>query len=72
MRWILIALIGVHGLIHLMGFAKGFGWLTEGPRSYRDFGPVRLMSFGQARWLLPEGWFTCGEFNLVDITYNGR
>jgi hypothetical protein len=26
MRWVPIALIGVHGLIHLMGFAKGFGF----------------------------------------------
>ena len=26
MRWIPIALLGVHGLIHLMGFAKGFGY----------------------------------------------
>jgi hypothetical protein len=26
MRWVLIALIGVHGLIHLIGFAKGFGY----------------------------------------------
>ena len=26
MRLILIVLIGVHGLIHLMGFAKGFGY----------------------------------------------
>ena len=26
MRWIPIALMGVHGLIHLMGFAKGFGY----------------------------------------------
>src|ERR1700704_1046727 len=26
MRWIPIALIGVHGLIHLMGFAKAFGY----------------------------------------------
>ena len=34
--------------------------------------PVRLMSFGEARWLLPDGEFTYGEFNLVDITYNGR
>src|SRR6185312_851759 len=39
-------------------------------RDYRDFGPVRLMSFGEARWLLPEGEFTYGEFNLVEITYN--
>jgi hypothetical protein len=41
-------------------------------RDYRDFGAVRIMSFGEARWLLPEGEFTYGEFNLVDITYNGR
>jgi hypothetical protein len=41
-------------------------------RDYRNFGPVRLMSFGEARWLLPDGEFTYGEFNLVDITYNGR
>ena len=26
MRWIPVALMGVHGLIHLMGFAKGFGY----------------------------------------------
>lgn len=39
-------------------------------RDYRDFGPVRLMSYGEARWLLPEGEFTYGEFNLVDVTYN--
>ena len=39
-------------------------------RGYRDFGPVRLMSFGEARWLLPDGEFTYGEFNLVEITYN--
>jgi hypothetical protein len=41
-------------------------------RDYRDFGPVRLMSFGEARWLLPDGEFTYGEFNLVDISYNRR
>jgi hypothetical protein len=40
-------------------------------RNYRDFGPVRIMSFGEARWLLPAGEFTYGEFNLIDITYNG-
>jgi hypothetical protein len=39
-------------------------------RDYRDFGAVRLMSFGEARWLLPEGEFTYGEFNLVEVTYN--
>jgi hypothetical protein len=41
-------------------------------RDYRDFGPVRLMSFGEARWRLPDGEFTYGEFTLVDIRYNRR
>ena len=27
MRWIPIALLGVHGLIHLMGFAEAFGYV---------------------------------------------
>ena len=40
-------------------------------RDYRDFGPVRIMSFGEARWLLPDGEFTYGEFNLVELRYNG-
>jgi hypothetical protein len=39
-------------------------------RDYRDFGPVRLMSFGEARWLLPGGECAYGEFNLVEIAYN--
>jgi hypothetical protein len=41
-------------------------------RDYRDFGAVRVMSFGEARWLLPAGEFTYGEFTLLDITYNVR
>jgi hypothetical protein len=40
-------------------------------RDYRDFGTVRLMSFGEARWLLPDGEFTYGEFHLIEIAYNG-
>ena len=39
-------------------------------RDYRDFGPVRIMSLGEARWLLPEGEFTYGEFTLLEIAYN--
>jgi hypothetical protein len=39
-------------------------------RDYRDFGPIRVMSFGEARWLLADGEFTYGEFTLVEITYN--
>ena len=29
------------------------------------------MSFGEARWLLPDGEFTYGEFHLLEIAYNG-
>jgi len=39
-------------------------------RDYRDFGSVRLAGHGEARWTLPEGEFTYGEFDLQDVTYN--
>jgi hypothetical protein len=39
-------------------------------RDYRDFGPARLMSHGDARWRLPEGEFTSGEFDVESVEYN--
>jgi hypothetical protein len=41
-------------------------------RDYRDFGSVRLASHGDARWMLPEGELTYGEFDLQQVTYNVR
>jgi hypothetical protein len=41
-------------------------------RDYRAYGPLRLASFGEARYLLPEGEFTYGEFELLDATFNVR
>jgi hypothetical protein len=41
-------------------------------RDYRDFGSVRLAGHGEARWTLPEGDFTYGEFDLQDVAYNVR
>jgi hypothetical protein len=41
-------------------------------RAYRPFGAVRLPSHGDARYLLPEGEFTYGEFDLKHVTYNER
>jgi hypothetical protein len=41
-------------------------------RDYQNFGSVRLAAHGEARWLLPEGEFTYGEFLLQDIAYNVR
>jgi hypothetical protein len=39
-------------------------------RDVRAFGSVRLASHGDARWLLPEGEFTYGEFDLREVAYN--
>jgi len=41
-------------------------------RDYRNFGPARLPRHGEARWLLPEGEFTYGEFDIQDVSYNVR
>jgi hypothetical protein len=39
-------------------------------RDYRDFGEARLAAHGDARWLLPQGEFTYGEFELLSVSYN--
>jgi hypothetical protein len=39
---------------------------------YRAFGAVRLPAHGDARYLLPEGEFTYGEFDLQEVAYNLR
>ena len=41
-------------------------------RDYRAYGPAHLAAHGEARWHLPEGEFTYGEFDLVDIAFNVR
>jgi hypothetical protein len=38
-RWAVVALLSVHGLIHLMGVAKGFGW-AEVPALTHPIGPA--------------------------------
>ena len=43
---------------------------TTPVRDYRAFGPVRLAAHGDARWTLPEGEFTYGEFDLQEVQYN--
>jgi uncharacterized protein DUF6544 len=37
-------------------------------RDYRDFGPLHLAGYGEARWRLPEGEFTYGEFTYGEFT----
>jgi hypothetical protein len=39
-------------------------------RDYRAFGPLTLAAYGEARWLLPEGEFVYGEFNLQEMAVN--
>lgn len=41
-------------------------------RDYRPYGPLRLASHGEARWHPPEGAFTYGEFELLEIAMNVR
>ena len=41
-------------------------------RDYRAFGPLWLPAHGDARWLLPEGEFVYGEFDMEDTTMNLR
>jgi hypothetical protein len=39
-------------------------------RDYRDFGPLYLAGYGEARWRLPEGEFVYGEFTMLDVVAN--
>jgi len=39
-------------------------------RDYRDFAGVHLAARGEARWSLPDGDFTYGEFELMSASYN--
>lgn len=41
-------------------------------RDFRDYGPAKLPSHGEARWRLPGGEFTYGEFHLVEVEYDAR
>ena len=39
-------------------------------RDYRAFGPLHLAGYGEARWHLPDGEFTYGEFTMLEIVHN--
>jgi hypothetical protein len=34
--------------------------------------PLHLAGYGEARWRLPEGEFTYGEFTMTDVVNNER
>jgi hypothetical protein len=40
--------------------------------SYRDLDGRRVAAYGEAIWHTPEGKFSYGKFNLVEIEYNLR
>jgi hypothetical protein len=39
-------------------------------RDYRRYGGIRIASHGDARWHLPDGEFTYGEFEIIDVAYS--
>ena len=39
-------------------------------RNYKDFGKVRLASYGEATWHYPDGPFVYGKFTLEEVMYN--
>ena len=45
---------------------------TTPVRDYRTFGHTFIAAHGEARWLLPDGEFTYGEFELEELAYNAR
>ncbi|MCC6874936.1 MAG: hypothetical protein IT378_11580 [Sandaracinaceae bacterium] len=46
------------------------GRFTTPVRNYRSYGPYRIASYGEAHWHPPEGEYSYGEFELVDLAYN--
>jgi hypothetical protein len=44
-------------------------WSTP-VRDYRDYNGVKLASYGEAHWSLPEGDYCYGKINLKEINYN--
>ena len=44
-------------------------WSTP-VRDYQDFGGVRLASYGEAHWQLPEGDYCYGRIRLESVEYN--
>ena len=78
----LALLLVLHGLIHVFGFVKAYGF-AERPqlrqpigstpiRHYRSFGAARLASGSEARGHEPEGAYAYIEVVIDDIHYNLR
>ena len=48
---------------------KNFPWSTPA-RDYKDFGGRKVPGYGEAIWLMPEGKYCYGKFNLQTVEYN--
>ncbi len=46
-----------------------YRWSTP-VRNYQDMGGRKIISYGEAIWLTPEGEFLYAKFDLVEIAYN--
>ncbi|MEZ4266886.1 MAG: DUF6544 family protein [Myxococcota bacterium] len=74
MRWVFAAIVALHGLIHLLGVAKAFGW-AELPQLNlpisRPMGAVWLaaallcLAAAGALFLWPRGWWMLGAAAVV-------
>jgi hypothetical protein len=48
---------------------KKYPWSTP-MKNYKDFGGMKLASYGEASWQMPSGEFVYGKFNILDVEYN--
>lgn len=84
MKYLLLAVIAVHSLIHLMGFSKPYGLATFEQLRVPIRQPLGLLWLAaallfllsavlpeaEAHWQLPGGEFAYGRFEVVDVAYN--
>jgi hypothetical protein len=50
---------------------KSFPWSTP-VRDYREYDVVKVASYGEAIWHMPEGEFTYAKFSLEELEYNRK
>ena len=74
MRWLMAAFVAVHGLIHLMGFAKGLGYaslpqlvqpISRGMAFLWLAACLLMLATAVALIVWPRGWWIVGAVALV-------
>lgn len=48
---------------------KKYRWSTP-MKNYKDIGGIKIASYGEASWQMPNGEFVYGKFNILDMEYN--